>query len=208
MANREGRAPAARPSRPLRTFIAVPLPAETLDGLRDLQRTLGRRVPDGVVRWVRPEGIHLTLRFLGDTPTDRLPAVQAALSAVARNASAFTISVGGVGCFPNARRPRVIWVGVNEPDGRLESLQSGIEEALGRVGFLPEGRDFSPHLTLGRISRKASRDDAARVGEVVTGARVAILGEVRAARVELIRSVLKPAGAEYSTPAPFILREP
>jgi 2'-5' RNA ligase len=189
----------------IRAFIAIPLPDSLMRQLTNLQRRLGEQVPHRSVRWVRPEGIHLTLKFLGDTPTDKLPGIKQALAAVARNAPASTFTVGEIGCFPNTLRPRVVWVGVQEPAGRLAVLQDAIEEVMVPFGYKPEGRGFKPHLTLGRVGRKARRDDVAQVGEVVAGAEVGQLAEVDADRFELIRSVLKPSGAEYTTLETFVL---
>jgi 2'-5' RNA ligase len=190
----------------IRAFIAVPLPSTLLDELGNLQRRLKHRVPDRSVRWVRPEGVHLTLKFLGDTPVDKLPEIKQALAAVARHAPGCTFAVGGLGCFPNPRRPRVVWVGVQEPTGRLAAVQDAIEEVMAPLGYEPEGRGFKPHLTLGRIGRRTSRDDAAQVGEIVAGTDVGQLLEVAATRIDLIRSVLKPSGAEYTTLAEFPLQ--
>jgi len=206
VARPDARPPAESGRQPVRAFIAVPLPDEILSALGGVQRTLSRNVPEGSVRWVRPKGIHLTLKFLGNTPLDRLPAIRAALNAVAMNAPAFTITIGGAGCFPNPRRPRVIWIGIDEPQGRLVRLHAAIEEALDNAGFPPEGRPFKPHLTLGRVNRRSSHGDAARVGEAVVGAAVNVLGQVKATQVDLVRSILKPTGAEYSTLATFSLQ--
>ena len=191
----------------IRAFIAVPLPDALLKQLTDLQGRLERRVPPRSVRWVRPEGIHLTLKFLGDTLTEKLLGVKQALAVVARNAPVCTFTVGEVGCFPNTRRPRVVWVGVQEPTGRLAVLQDAIEEVMAPFGYEPEGRGFTPHLTLGRVGGKTSRGDVAQVGEVVAAAEVGQLAEVVADRFELIRSVLKPTGAEYTTLEMFALGE-
>ncbi len=176
-----------------------------LGALGDVQQRLERQVPPRSVRWVRAGGIHLTLKFLGDTPTDKLPEITEALSAVARHAPSCTFTVGGLGCFPNPRRPRVVWVGVQEPTGRLAALQDAIEEAMVPFGYRPEGRGFTPHLTLGRIHRRASRQDAARVGEVITATEIGTLAQVPAIHFDLIKSVLKPTGAEYTTLATFPL---
>jgi 2'-5' RNA ligase len=189
----------------IRAFIAVPLPGSLLDELENLQRRLDRRVPDRSVRWVRPEGVHLTLKFLGDTPAAKLPEIKQALAAVARNAPGCTFTVGGLGCFPNPHRPRVVWVGVQEPTGRLAAVQDAVEEVMAPLGYEPEGRGFTPHLTLGRIGRRASRGDAAQVGEVVASIDVGQLAEVAVTGFDLIRSVLKPTGAEYTTLTEFPL---
>jgi 2'-5' RNA ligase len=182
----------------IRAFIAIPLPDSLLDELTAIQRRLEKEVPPRSVRWVRAEGIHLTLKFLGDTATDTIEGIKQALAAVARNAPASTFTVGELGCFPNIRRPRVVWVGVQEPTGRLAALQDAIEEVMAPFGYAPEGRGFTPHLTLGRMRRKVSRGDVAQVGEVVAGTAVGTLAEVPADHFALIRSVLKPTGAEYT----------
>jgi 2'-5' RNA ligase len=187
----------------IRTFIAIPLPEPLLAQLARVQRQLEREVPPRSVRWVRPESIHLTLKFLGDTPTEKLPQIEAALAAVAQNGPACTFTVTGLGCFPNSRRPRVLWVGVQEPTGRLAALQNAIEEAVAPFGYPPEGRGFTPHLTLGRVHRRADRRDVARVGEIVATTEVGPLGEVAVHHFALIRSLLKPTGAEYTTLAEF-----
>jgi 2'-5' RNA ligase len=115
--------------------------------------------------------------------------------------------VGGIGCFPNSRRPRVVWAGIADPAGRLTCLQSAVEEALGSIGFTPEARRFTPHLTLGRINRRTSRQDAALVGHIVAGSSPAELGAVTVVNFNLIRSVLRPTGAEYTTLAKFTLQD-
>ena len=189
----------------IRAFIAVPLPEPLLAELGRVQRKLERKVPPRSVRWVRAEGIHLTLKFLGDTLTEKLPEIKAALAAVARNGPPCSFTVGGLGCFPNPRRARVVWVGVQEQTGKLAVLQDAIEEVMAPFGYPPEGRGFSPHLTLGRAHRRASREDKARIGEVVAATEVGILGEVAVDHFALIRSVLKPTGAEYTTLESFRL---
>jgi len=190
----------------IRAFIAIPLPQLLLSKLAALQQQLEQQIPPRSVRWVRAEGIHLTLRFLGDTSTDKVPDIKQALAAVARHAPACRFSVEGLGCFPNSRRPRVVWVGVKEPTGWLEVLQDAIEEAMTHFGYSRERRAFKPHLTLGRVHRRASRSDAAQLGEVVAGTTVGLLAEVPVEQFALIRSVLKPAGAEYTALEEFPLR--
>ncbi len=193
----------------VRAFIAIPLPGSLLDELSRLQHRLKGKVPHRSVRWVRPEGVHLTLKFLGDTPRDKLPTIQEALSVVARHAPACSLGVEGLGCFPNPRRPRVLWVGVQEvqgPTGRLKALWAAIEEAMKSLGYPPERHSFNPHLTLGRVRRGTSRSDLSEISQLVTTARVDRLGEFDADHFELIRSVLKPTGAEYTTLASFPLQ--
>lgn len=190
----------------LRAFIAVPLTSAITQQLADVQRRLRRGCPEQAVTWVKPENIHLTLFFLGDILLERQPPIEAALSVVARHARPFTFSVQGAGAFPNLSRPRVIWVGLEEPTGQLALLHLAVNEAIANVGFQPEERRFSPHLTLGRIRQRALREDAQAVGEAVRRAEVGRLGDVTVEELILFRSVLKSSGAEYTPLARYTIK--
>lgn len=189
----------------VRTFIAIVLPESVIRQLAQVQRQLERQAPPESIRWVKPEGIHLTLKFLGDTPVGKLDAIRAALAAVASQASPCAFTVGGLGCFPNARRPRVIWVGVQPMGEELASLQQAVERAMKPLGFPPEGRDFTPHLTLGRVRDRIPPADLSRLGALVSSTDIGTLGEVQARGFALIQSVLKPSGAEYTPLAEFLM---
>ena len=180
----------------VRTFIAIELTRELLDKLGDLQSRLAEDAPPGLVRWVRPQGIHLTLKFLGEIPPSRADAVAAAMEVACAAHAPFTLQVGGLGCFPNARRPRVVWVGVQEPSGALAALQRDVERAMASLGLPPEGRRFSPHLTLGRV-KGGSREALEVLGETVTRAGVRV-GNMAVDAVHLMRSDLLPGGVVYT----------
>ena len=180
----------------IRAFLAITLSSDVLTGIGGLQDRLKRELPSGLVRWVRPEGIHLTLRFLGDTPVEQVDSVaQAAHDASAPHAP-FALAVRGTGCFPNPHRPRVIWAGVHEPTGTLARLQRDIERMIQPLGFPPEGRPFRPHLTLGRV-RGRDRGAIQTLGETVCGATFPG-GQMHVDAVHLIRSELLPGGAVYT----------
>ncbi len=189
----------------VRTFIAIVLPDPVIRQLAQVQRQLEKSAPPGSVRWVNPEGIHLTLKFLGDTPVAKLEAIRVALAAVASRSAPCAFTVGGLGCFPNVRRPRVIWVGVQPSGGELAALQRAVEAAMKPMGFPPEGREFTPHLTLGRVRDRVSPTDLSRLGALISSTEVGTLGVVTARRFALIQSVLKPTGAEYTPLAEFPL---
>jgi 2'-5' RNA ligase len=180
----------------VRAFIAIELTPEILKALGDLQDRLKQDVPPKLVRWVRPQGIHLTLKFLGDVPRTKVDVIAEALRDACAPHAPFSFSVGRMGCFPNPYRPRVVWVGVDEPSGALARLQRDVERAIGPLGFPPEKRRFSPHLTLGRV-KGGSRDAVAALGEYVSRATVRV-GEQQAAAVHLMRSELLPGGAVYT----------
>lgn len=190
----------------VRLFIAIPLPEPLLKRLEDVKYRLQGKVPHKSVRWVLSEGIHLTLKFLGDTPREKVPKIAEALTVVAQNAPSCTLIAEGLGCFPNLRRPRVLWVGVTEPTGRLEVLQKAVEEAMMALGYRPERQSFTPHLTLGRVRRGTSRREEKQIAEVVAGTSVDQLVEFKADRFELIRSDLKPSGAVYTTLETLLLQ--
>ena len=182
----------------IRTFIAIELDETISAALADLQRRLKAKVPQGSVRWVKPEGIHLTLKFLGDAPANRIEEIERSLAWACARFPAFSFSVEGLGCFPNPRRPRVVWVGVQEESGTLTRLQKAIEDEMEKLGFAPEGRRFHAHLTLGRTQRRASSGDVRRLGQLVSETEIGRLGQMEARVVSLMKSDLRPTGAVYT----------
>jgi len=180
----------------VRTFIAIELTPAILKRIGDLQARLKEDVPHGLVRWTRPGGIHLTLKFLGEVPVTQVDAIAEAMREACTPYASFSFAVGGLGCFPNPRRPRVIWVGVDEASGVLARLQRDVERAIKPLGYPPERRGFSPHLTLGRVKGR-DRDALQALGTYVSRAQVRV-GEMRATSVSLMRSDLLPGGAVYT----------
>lgn len=182
----------------IRTFIAIELDESIKDELTKLQERLKGETPRGSVRWVRSGGIHLTLKFLGDVPADQIEKITTALQRSCQGVSPFSLSCGGLGCFPNPRRPRVVWVGIQEETGTLVQLKKAIEENVAPLGYPTEKRKFSPHLTLGRVQRRASSGDRGQLGELVEASEIGILGQMEVRSVSLIRSDLRPSGAVYT----------
>lgn len=175
----------------IRAFIAIRLPALVERALGETAQKLAGRTPRGAVRWVRPEQIHLTLRFLGDTPVAQLPAIGAAMDAVAAGASPMALRLSGVGCFPNARRPRVIWVGLSGDEARLAALKAALDERLAALGFPPDDKPFRAHLTLGRVKDERS---AAGIDWAIDVPPL----ELPAEAIHLIESQLRPDGPVYT----------
>lgn len=182
----------------IRAFIAIgllsPIQAKLEEVITGLKGQLGE-VP---IRWVSGASIHLTLKFLGDVSESNLEIIKKMLQAEASGHPPFEISVGGLGAFPTIARPRVIWVKVDAPQ-ELFSLQRGIENETARLGYDREERAFSPHLTLGRVSRNASPRDIQRIGEILGKISVGSLGMVKVEKVTLYRSDLRPGGAVYTS---------
>jgi len=181
-----------------RTFVAVALPPAAVRALEDLMARL-RRLPEGqVCRWSAPETIHMTLKFLGDVPDARLPAVYAAVDRAAAGAAPFAFEIRGLGCFPNPRRPNIVWAGLEDPAGRLAPLAAGIDRALAAEGFPRETRPYRPHLTIGRVRRGAHPAEAAALGAVVAGWPDEALAEVAVETVTVFGSRLTPAGPVHT----------
>lgn len=189
----------------IRAFIAIELPEAILAELGNIETRLKPQMPRETIRWVKADSIHLTLKFLGQVPSDQLEMITLSLRMAVTAHAPFTLEVKGAGCFPDIHRPRVVWVGVKEGDHRLHALQRAIENAIEPLGYPTEIRDFTPHLTLGRVARDVRQADQKRIGEVVQAARVGLLGTWEVRQVALIKSDLKPSGAEYTilTQAPL-----
>jgi len=181
----------------IRTFIAVDLPTSVLDALGQISSQLQEKMPGTPVRWVDFTKLHLTLKFLGDISAENIAMVEKILQSEASKRQVMEIGIGGIGAFPKERHPRVIWIGVEAPTD-LFDLRRGIEDGVARLGYNYDKYEFTPHLTLGRISRKASARDVRTVGTVLHDFQVGFIGVARIEAVHLYRSDLKPEGAEYT----------
>jgi len=181
----------------IRAFIAVSLSEEIIQGLSRTVADLRARLPNGGVRWVAAQNIHLTLKFLGDTPAAAVDRLAKGLQAAVASQPPFEIHVGGWGAFPSPRRARVVWVGLSAPAG-LGALQRSVEAELARQGFPPEERPFSPHLTIGRVGREIHPDDLRRLANVLESVQVGDLGVVCVDTVHLYQSDLRPGGPIYT----------
>ena len=176
----------------MRLFIAIEISQEVRAALAVLLKEFRAIAPQ--VKWVHPENMHLTLKFLGETDSSKLSAMQAALTAI-RSSQPINLHFRGLGFFPNAKRARVFWAGM-EASPNLPALAAEIDQAMHRLGFPLEDRPFSPHLTLARFQppglppklAAAAQEDASHE-----------FGSLVAREFQLIESKLKPAGAEYTT---------
>ena len=181
----------------IRAFIAIELSEEIQRALEQVSDQLKAQLGRVPVRWLPVKNIHLTLKFLGDVSLVNLEVLEGFLKTEAARCAPFDISISKLGAFPSVRRPRVIWVGVEE-QAELRQLQRSLDDATARLGYTPEERGFSPHLTLGRISRNASTAEVGRIGQVVEASKVGHLGTMQARSVNLYRSDLQPTGAVYT----------
>ncbi len=181
----------------LRSFIALEIPAPIQQTIAGQTAGLQKALPRPLVRWVAAQNIHLTLQFLGDVSPANLELLAQALRIEAAAHPAFEVSVGGLGAFPTPRRPRVIWVGMNAP-AALFSLRRGIQTITARLGYPPEERAFSPHLTIGRVNQNASTADLRRIQAALEKTQVDTLGSFSVQAVTLFKSDLQPGGSVYT----------
>jgi 2'-5' RNA ligase len=179
----------------IRTFVCIEIPQSIKDRIGELQTEL--RKTGGSVSWTRPSNIHLTLKFLGAVPVSRIAKVSKAVERAAIAIGSFEIEVAGTGCFPSARNPRVLWVGLTNVPDTMTELYSNIESELEREGFPREKRKFSPHLTIGRIRTPGT---GASVAEQLI-ARGFEPERFTATEVIVMRSDLKPTGSVYTPQA-------
>ena len=181
----------------IRAFIAIELPDPVKKNLSFIINSL-RPSEHPCVKWVSPQGIHLTLKFLGNIAPDLVPRIADAIAQAARGTPPLKLQVGGLGCFPNLHRPRVIWVAVTGDVEPLITLQRGIDQALLPLGFAIEKRPFSPHLTLGRLRERASPGERSSIGELITATECEAGSATEANQISLMRSTLTPSGAIYN----------
>jgi len=179
----------------IRTFIAVELPSSIQEQLDNLTFRL-KGTGNMPVRWTPAKNIHLTLQFLGDTPDSKIAQLSQLLMDVAASFHSFTISLNGIGAFPNKNRPRIIWIGVQAPP-ELYALQKMIEENSKSMGFETEDRRFSPHLTLGRVVKETSSQQISVLSSLLTNIHIEDLGTMNVESISLIKSDLNPSGAVY-----------
>ena len=181
----------------IRSFIAIELPEEVRGGLARLRNEL-KRNEHKFVKWVNPDGLHLTLKFLGNIPSKRVTEIINAIEEVTQGVSAFHLEISGLGAFPSLRQARVFWVGIGGEVDKLSKLQQNIDSALAVLGFAKEERSFVPHLTLARLRPGASPLERRSFGELVDPTIFEDKYHIEVEAVSLMRSQLTPAGAVYT----------
>jgi RNA 2',3'-cyclic 3'-phosphodiesterase len=183
----------------MRAFVAIDLADDVRAALaREQSRLRALCSRNSPIRWTRPEGVHVTLKFLGEVTAERVAPIKSALEALA-GFEPFEVEVKGFGFFPSAGHPRVLWAGLDAPRA-LGELAERVERALAPFGFPPEDRAFRPHLTLGRFRESRADPDLAAALEQSPALS---FGRYAVTEFFLFESILKPAGAEYRKVAAF-----
>lgn len=190
----------------MRLFVACELPPEVKEALAQLQGEL-RAQGAGRLRWVRPEGIHLTLKFLGGVSPAMAERVRDALAAAITDPPALNLRLGQVGSFGGRMRLRVVWVGLEGDTEQLASLADVVERALAPLGFPRERRPFAAHLTLARVPDETGIEERSRLADLLEGFERLPLPSMAISEVALMQSFLSPAGARYERLAAFPMLE-
>ena len=180
----------------LRAFIAVELPLELRQDIWQAMSDL-RRDTGPLIRWVPVENMHLTLKFLGEVPSENVEVLTQMIQGQADSFNCFDIHLTGIGAFPRSKRPRVIYIGIQAP-AALEAFQRQMESATHRLGYKPEERVFAPHLTIGRVRQHVSADDQQKIRRSLKESTIDSLGTARVNSVHLYKSDLKPTGPLYT----------
>ncbi len=180
----------------VRAFIAIELPEALRLKISRLETELREAAPPDT-KWVNPNGIHLTLKFLGSIPEDRVPRIIQAIEGATKGISPISLRAEGLGVFPNLKRSQVVWVGVAGELERLIGLQKRIDASLAPLGFAPESRPFTAHLTLARARDQMPPQDRERLGRLVINSCFEATA-FTANGVSLMRSELRRDGAVYT----------
>ncbi len=181
----------------LRAFIACELPLSIQDEIQKAASGLCKGLGNDLVRWVPWHNIHLTLKFLGEVSPSNLDMLKQIMTREAAQHSAFDVQIENLGSYPNPRRPRVIWVGLNAP-ASLFSLQHAIETATAKLGYETEEREFSPHLTIGRVRQNVSNADLQKIRTSLEATKIGKIGTISVNEIHLYKSDLQPAGSVYT----------
>lgn len=176
----------------IRCFIAIHIGERIEKQISDL--ILGLKKYDVDIKWVKPDGMHITLKFLGNTQDSMIPKIKDALVHAVSSFDPFFITISGIGAFPDVKRPRVFWVGVKNMDS-LEKLHTEIEARMSQLGYIKEKRSFHPHITLGRVRTQRGVKTVTRKLDLSHDIE---FGDSYVDKLELMKSDLKPAGAEYT----------
>jgi len=190
----------------LRSFIAVEIPAGIQRIIACSTAPLQKVLPKPLIRWVAPQNVHLTLKFLGEISSANLERLAEALKMEVVVHETFSMSIGGLGAFPTLSRARVIWIGLDAPVA-LMTLLHNLEAVTAGLGYAPENRPFSPHLTIGRVGQHVSGTDLQHIRAALEGTTIGSLGVVLVDAVCIFNSDLQPGGSVY-TPLYRLLMKP
>lgn len=177
----------------IRSFVAIEVPSSVQQEVEAIQNHLQKT--GASVRWVKPKNVHLTLKFLGDIEPIQVEPILAELGRIAEQTTPFRLEIKGIGCFPNMRNPRVLWIGIEDREAKVSKLQSSVEDVLEDLGFAREKRAFRSHLTFGRMKAPKGRS---QLVEEIRQIGNKSLGPIEVNAITFFQSQLHPDGAIYT----------
>lgn len=185
--------------RDLRLFLAIDVPNSVREKITEAQRFFKTLNLD--VAWVKPANMHLTVKFLGNTPSDLIPAIKDRMAGIANSTPPFLIALSEFGVFPNVSRPRVLWVGLEDREDHLNFLKIGVEREMATLGFPPDKQKPVHHLTLGRIRSAKNKE---RLKKALQSAQRIEMDPFEVSSIQLIKSELTPKGSIHTVQEEFV----
>ena len=181
----------------MRTFIAVDFSPEIIRKINEIIVYFKTQTPERAFKWVEPENLHLTIKFLGEVPEKKIEQIKSLIKETLDDFKSFQIGVEKMGMYPNAQKPRVIWLGITGAEP-LKDIHKMLESQLQKADIQPDKRSFSPHLTIARIRRNADVQSVKEIGETLSKFRVGSLGTCAVNHIVLYKSELTPQGPIYT----------
>ena len=179
----------------IRTFIAIPLDQEIKEKIYQFQEKIKQEITRGI-KWVEPQSLHLTLKFLGDVEESEIKVIAKSMKSLFANQRVFSFKIGQLGAFPDIHKPSVIWTGIPTGKDILQTLSSNLEKEMQKLGFPPEEKEFSPHITLGRAKRGAPIEGDYK--KALSENENIYFGEQKVEKIILFQSDLQPKGPVYT----------
>lgn len=181
----------------MRTFIALDFSPEIINKITEIINYFKTQTPQRALKWVAPQNLHLTIKFLGEVPENKIEQIKGLINQALRNENAFEIGVDGIGMYPNQHMPRVVWLGI-EGSERLKGIHNKLDTTLEKADIPPDKRSFNPHLTIARIRRNTDKETVKEIGKTLSGFKVDSLGRCTINNIILYKSDLTPEGPEYT----------
>ncbi|MDT8381724.1 MAG: RNA 2',3'-cyclic phosphodiesterase [Brevefilum sp.] len=180
----------------MRTFVAIDFSPQIRGKIGEIIKYFKTQTPDYALKWVEPQNLHMTIKFLGEISEGHLQTIKDLLSDTIKGRSSFEIEVTGMGMYPSAHKPRVIWLGI-EGSGPLKDIHKSLDQALQKASIPPDKRGLSPHLTIARIRRNVETLIVQDIGKTLSQFKIDSLGICTVYKVVLYKSTLTPGGPIY-----------
>ncbi len=181
----------------MRSFIAIDFSPKIIRNITEIINYFKTQTPGEALKWVSPQNLHLTIKFLGEVPDKEIEQIKEIMAKTLLSEPAFEIGVEGLGMYPSTHKPRVIWLGIKE-GAPLTVIHKKLNLQLQKAGITPDKRDFNPHLTIARVRRNAEGKTVQEIGKKLSQFKVDSLGRCFIDHIVLYKSVLTPKGSIYT----------